>query len=192
MLRNRKQSTTVRAGVVIFAGTPSNSVSTTPYVRDAALNRVMRTGSLPRAGTRDLWGIAIQTWCGICVPMSYTSSAVSRQTTACRARAQTAADRMVARDVGTRLPVEAPPFALDQTEVLQAPKLVVADAGRLRVTRTEERTETRLGEPLVYRGFLNHRASNFHKNVGNNTPMPTISRSMSFESSWSALGAWSG
>src|SRR5262249_19213831 len=39
----RKQSTTVRAGLVIRAATPSNAVSLTPYVHAAPVNRTMRS-----------------------------------------------------------------------------------------------------------------------------------------------------
>ena len=61
-LGSGRQSTTVRAGEVIRAGTSSNFVSWTPQVQAAPLKRSRRTPTLVRAGGFALCGMAIQTW----------------------------------------------------------------------------------------------------------------------------------
>src|SRR3990172_5427930 len=85
---NRKQSTMVRAGFVMRAGTSSNSTGFTPKVHAGPLKRTMRSRSSRRRGMRALCGMASQTSAGACVPISCTRSAVSRHTTLFGTRAQ--------------------------------------------------------------------------------------------------------
>lgn len=65
----RKQSTTVRAGVVMRAGTPSNSVDFTPNVQAAPLNRTTRSRSPLSRGFRAACGIPSHTSAGAWLPI---------------------------------------------------------------------------------------------------------------------------
>ena len=68
-------------------------------------------------------------------------------------------------DVGVCLSVEAPSLTLDQPQPLQAAKLRVADAGCLGVAWAEIGTEICLRETIRNRGFREHQAFSELKNV---------------------------
>ena len=168
---NRKQSTTVRAGDVMRAGTPSNCVSYTPCVQGHAAEpeqAYMDSGNprrprLVRDGQPDLpWDAAPDL-----VYFERGQQAYDRV----RPAGADGGQGVVLRRLGIREAVQPAGYALDHSRRLQAPKPVMGDSLRLDLIRTEVAPQTDLPEVAAARAVV-HQAS---KMSAFQTSMPAFS-----------------